>query len=118
MEFLKGITYIKGPQYFVLLFGASFLMNPLKSLPYEDKFYSIKNNKSYDFEKVYFQNSLPYERYDTFSGQLKTFFGLNSEMSNFNNYPDLNIISDSEALREIYKSKLNDMIINEYHLKK
>ncbi len=45
--------------------------------------------------------------------QLKIFFGRDSDASENIFYPDLSIISNSDSLREIYKSKLNDMAINE-----
>ena len=112
MKFLI-VNYPKKPKYYIFLFGAFILINSLKVLASEDKLHIGKNNETYDFEQVYFQNSIPYGKYDNLYGQLNSFFGLNSDISETSYYPDLKIISDSNALRAIYRSKLNDMIINE-----
>ena len=62
----------------------------------------------------------PYSNYDGLSGQLKTFFGLYSPKSFINNYPDLSIVNTSDAIREGYILKINDMTINKtnYKIKK
>ena len=114
MKFIKNIIYPKQPNYFMFLFGIFLSINTLKALGSEGKFYSKKNHKNYDFEQIYFQNSISYSEYDEVEGQLKSFFGLNSDLSKNNYYPDLNIIYSSEAVREIYRSKLNDMIEEEF----
>ena len=44
--------------------------------------------------------------------QLNTFFGLKSVLSDKSYYPDLMLINDSWSIREVYKSKLNNMTIN------
>ena len=113
MEWLKNITHLKHTKNYILLFGIFILINSLKALGNEDKLHYRKGLDTYDFENVYFQKSIPYGLYDSFDGQLKSFFGLKIDQSKSNYYPDLNIISDSDALRAIYKSKLDDMIINE-----
>lgn len=112
MEF-SNITYPKRSKYYIFLFVAFLLMTSIKVLASEDKLYVRKNQKTYDFEQVYFQDSIPYSEYDSSDGQLKSFFGLKSNLSENSYYPDLNLITDSEALRAIYRSKLNDMMINE-----
>ena len=45
--------------------------------------------------------------------QLKVFYGRDSDQSENIFYPDLSIIIVSDSLREIYKSKLNDMTTND-----
>ena len=117
MEFFKNNKQIK---YYIILLGVFLSINSPKSLASENKLYFGENNKYFDFEQVYFQNSIPYSEYDSLDGQIKSFFGLRSEMSKTNYYPDLIIISDSDSIREIYRSKLNDMIEFEsiYKLKK
>ena len=64
--------------------------------------------------------SIPYIKYDSLEGQLKTFFGLYSPKSEINNYPDLSIVNTSDAIREGYRLKINDMTINKtiYKIKK
>ena len=116
MDFLKNINHSRRNNYCIFLFGLLLLMNSLKAFASEDRL----NQKSYNFEVIYFQNSIPYSEYDGFYGQFKSFFGLNNDFSETSYYPDLSIISDSDNVREIYKSKLNDMIVDEsiYKLKK
>ena len=117
MEFFKNNKQIK---YYIILLGVFLSINSPKSLASENKLYFGENNKYFDFEQVYFQNSIPYSEYDSLDGQIKSFFGLRSEMSKTNYHPDLIIISDSDSIREIYRSKLNDMIEDRfiYKLKK
>tara|TARA_A100001035_G_scaffold277094_1_gene273239 strand:+ start:834 stop:1187 length:354 start_codon:yes stop_codon:yes gene_type:complete len=111
MEFLKSLIYARGSKYGIFLFSILLLFNSLDALANQEKKYFRKNQKNYDFEQAYFQNSVPYYDYDSLNGQLKTFFGLEHDQSKNSYFPDLSIISDSEALRAIYRSKLNDMII-------
>jgi len=72
-----------------------------------------KNQKEYKFEEIFFLNSVPYIEYDNSENQVNNFFGLNSVESSIINYPDFSIIRDSDNLRKIYKSKLNDMMVSE-----
>ena len=117
MEFLKKISHQKQTGNYIFLFVVFLLMNSLNVLASEKKFYFRKNQRTYDFEKVYFQNSIPFDEYDSSSAQFKSFFGLKSNQSITNYYPDLNIMSRSDALRAIYRSKLNDMIDNRFIFK-
>lgn len=90
-----------------------FLMNNFIAFGSEEKLNNVgKNLKDYKFEEIYFLNSIPIEKYDNYENQLKTSWGLNSALSK-NSYQDLSIMETSEALRKIYRSKLNDMILNE-----
>ena len=66
------------------------------------------------FEEIFFKNSIPFSEYDNLESQLKVFFGQyskNSQKDLF--YPDLSIINSSHEIREIYRSKLNEMAVNE-----
>ena len=112
MKFFKIRTHKKKYINYIFLLGIILLTNSFEALGSHYQSHFRKKNKNYDFEKVYFNNSIPYSEYDDFDFQLKSFLGLRSDQSTINNYPDLIIISDSDALREIYRSKLNDMIIN------
>ena len=83
--------------------------------------YSFQNiRKDAELEEIYKLKSIPYIKYDGLGGQLKTFFGLYSPKSDINNYPDLSIINTSDAIREGYRLKINDMTINKtiYKIKK
>ena len=119
MEFFTDITFLKRSKYYIFLFGVFLFLNSVKALASENNFHSRRNQKTYDFEQVYFQNSIPFSEHDGVDGQLKTFFGLKNDLSR-NYYQDLTLINDSYDLREIYKLKLNDMImdVNNNKLKK
>jgi hypothetical protein len=91
-----------------------FSMQNFIALGSEDKsnqMHKIKNN--YNFEEIYFGNSISFYEYDNFENQLNTFLGLNSVISETSYYPDLSIIKNSEVIRKIYRAKLNDMIVEE-----
>ena len=95
--------------------------NNLIAFGSDNKSYLFKSNQeSSELEEIYKQKSIPYSEYDKLGGQLKTFFGIYSPQSETNNYPDLSIIDASDALRETYLLKLEDMTINKtnYKLKK
>ena len=90
-----------------------FLMNNLIAFSSENKSYLYQNKqKVAELEEIYRLKSIPYIKYDGLGAQLKTFFGLYSSKSEINNYPDLSIINNSDAIREGYRLKLNDMTIN------
>ena len=98
-----------------------FLFNNLIALGSENKSNSFKSKKNYsEVEEIYKLKSIPYSEYDKSGNQLKTFSGLYSPQIETNNYPDLSIIDASDALRETYLLKLEDMTINKtnYKLKK
>ena len=73
----------------------------------------IKEN-TFNFEKVYFQNSISYEEYDSFDSQLKLIFGYSSLKPEKSFYPDSLIIDSSNSIRNLYKSKLDDMTIRKF----
>ena len=103
------------------IFMIIFLMNNLVAFGSEKKSYSFHNNqKNTELDEIYKLKSIPYSKYDKLGGQLKTFFGLYSPKSLINNYPDLSIINTSDAIREGYRLKINDMTINKtnYKIKK
>ena len=73
----------------------------------------IKEN-TFNFEKVYFQDSIPYQEYDYFDSQLKLFFGYSALEPDKSYYPDSFIINSSNSIRKLYKSKLDDMTIRKF----
>ena len=103
--------------FFIMIF----LINNLKAFGSENKSYSYQNIlKDAELEEIYRLKSIPYIKYDGLKGQLKTFFGLYSPKYEINNYPDLSIVNTSDAIREVYRLKINDMTINKtiYKIKK
>ena len=115
MKLFKKITYLDKYKSFLSLITIFFFMNNLIAFGSENKSVSLKGkNNGNEFEKTFFQNSIPYSSYDNSENQLEIFFGRWRDPKSENIfYPDLSIINDSDALRELYKSKLNDMVINE-----
>ena len=121
MKSFKKLTNTELSKNYIYIFMIIFLMNNLKAFGTENKSYSFQNiRKNAELEEIYKLKSIPYSKYDGVSGQLKTFFGLYSPKSVINNYPDLSIINTSDAIREVYRLKINDMTINEtiYKIKK
>ena len=105
----------------ISMFMIFFLMNNLIAFGSENKSRSYLSDQRYgELQDISKLNSITYSEYDNFSSQLKTFFGTNSEKNKNNNYPDLSIIDFSDALREVYLIKLDDMTINKtkYKIKK
>ena len=89
-------------------------MNNLVVIGSENKSDYIKSKyKDNEFTETYFQNEIPFSEYDNLDSQFKTFFGFYSYRAEASFFPDLSIIKSSDSLREIYRSKLNDMAINE-----
>ena len=73
----------------------------------------VKDN-SFNFEEVYFQDSIPYQKHDSFNSQLKLIFGYSSFEPEKSFYPDSLIIDSSNSIRKLYKSKLDDMTIRKF----
>tara|TARA_Y100000589_G_C26569259_1_gene393743 strand:- start:130 stop:468 length:339 start_codon:yes stop_codon:yes gene_type:complete len=87
-----------------------FLLHNLIAYGSDNKSYIPKSKQKFaELEAIYKLKSIPYVEYDKFGYQIKTFFGLYSTKSEINNYPDLSIIDTSDALRNGYLIKLDDM---------
>ena len=114
MKSFKKLTNTEISKNYVYILMMIFLINNLKAFGSENKSYSFQNiRKDAELEEIYRLKSIPYINYDRLEGQLKTFFGLYSPKSEINNYPDLSIVNTSDAIREVYRLKINDMTINE-----
>ena len=114
MKSFKKLTNTEISKNYIYILMMIFLINNLKAFGSENKSYSFQNiRKDAELEEIYRLKSIPYINYDRLEGQLKTFFGLYSPKSEINNYPDLSIVNTSDAIRELYRLKINDMTINE-----
>ena len=121
MKLFKKLSNKELTKNYIYIFMMIFLMNNLKAFGSENKSYLFQNiPKDAGLEVIYKLKSIPYSKYDGLGGQFKTFFGLYSPKSVINNYPDLSIINTSDAIREGYRLKINDMTINKtnYKIKK
>ena len=91
-----------------------FSMQNFIALGSEDKsnqMHKIKNN--YNFEEIYFGNSISFYEYDNFENQIRTFLGFYSIEFEKSYFQDLSRMKDSKSIRQAYKAKLDDMTINE-----
>ena len=114
MKLFNKITIREKVKGFISFFIVFFFMNNLIAFGSENKFNVVKNrNNDEEFEKIFFQDPITFIEYDDLESQLKIFFGSDYDRSDNNFFPDLYIINISDSLRQMYKSKLNDMAINE-----
>ena len=96
--------------FFLLIF----LISPSHANGFQRIKYLFESSKKDTLiDKIYNENLIPYSEYDDFNNQLKTFLGLYSVPSDKSFFPDLMSIDNSLYIREIYKSKLNNMTINQ-----
>ena len=118
MKFLKIKNNSKKLKFYMYFFILLICSNNLLAFGSENKKYLFKTrHNNFDFEKVYNQNSVSFSEYDNFSNQIRTFLGLYSMKTEKPYFPDLWIIHDSESIRQIYKSKINNMTINKKNYK-
>ena len=115
MKLFKKITKPKKVKSYISVFIIFFFFNNLITFGSENKSVITKRkNIDNQFEEEFFKNSIPFSKYDNAENQLKLFFGRWQDPNRSENifYPDLPVTKNSDKLREIYKSKLNDMVIN------
>ena len=110
MKLFKKLTNPVKFKSFISAFIFFFLMNNIIAIGSENKS-DFPDNSDNKFEENFFKNSIPYSAYDKLESQLEVFFGRNSDRNENTFYPDLSIISTSDSIREIYRSKFNDMVI-------
>ena len=114
MKLFKKITNSEKVKSFIYLLTFFFFMNNLIAFGTENKSTYLKTKHiDNEFEEAFFKNSIPYKDYDNLDSQIKIFFGSDSNHSENIFFPDLTIVDISKSLREVYKSKLNDMAIEE-----
>ena len=120
MKLIKKITNPAKVKSFISVFIVFFSINNLIVFGSDNKFNFTKNSSNHnEFEDKFFQNSITFNEYDDLESQLKLFFGTDYDRSENSFYPDLSIIQVSDSLRQMYRSKLNDMTTNEikYNIK-
>ena len=111
MRLFKPDLFLK---FFIVLMNF-YNINNLFALELDKNKYTFKEKENdLNFEKVYFQNSIPYQKYDSYKSQLKLIFGYSSFDPEKSFYPDSLIIDSSNSIRKLYKSKLDDMTIRKF----
>ena len=121
MDLLKKITHPNSLRnYISLLLIFLFLNNLIPNKAEEKTDFLEKSQIDYEIEKFYQKNSINYFEYDSLKNQLGVFFGYDPDNFEKTYYQDLSIIDDSDTVRELYGSKLNDMTINRknYNIKR
>ena len=114
MKLFKKITNSEKVKSFIYLLIFSFFINyPLAYGSENKSIFVIGKNGDNEFEEAFFENSIPYKEYDNYYNQIQIFLGGDSNQPENTLFPDLSIVNVSKSLREVYKSKLNDMAINE-----
>ena len=110
MRLFRKLSISKGTFKFISILFIFYSINILTVFGLDNKSNSSKENQNdYDFEKVHLENSIPYEKYDSISNQLRLFFGYSSEKPEKSFFSDISISNTSESIRELYKLKLNEM---------
>ena len=104
MEFFKSSKYLK---YLLFLFGTLIFNAGLVKSSDIKQFSGVEKITSNDFENVFYQNTISFEDYDSYSNQFDNFFGINYlEADKKINFQDLSISVDSEKIRDLYQGML------------
>ena len=104
MEFVKSSRYLK---YLLFLFGTLIFNAGLVKSSDIKQFSGVEKITSNDFENVFYQNTVSFEDYDSYSNQFDNFFGINYlEVEKKINFQDLSISVDSGKIRDLYEYML------------
>ena len=104
MELVKSSRYLK---YLLFLFGTLIFNAGLVKSSDIKQFSGVEKITSNDFENVFYQNTISFEDYDSYSNQFDNFFGMNYlEAEKKINFQDLSISVDSEKIRDLYEYML------------
>ena len=113
MDLFNQITTLKRVKKLISFLSILFITNSLITNASEKRAnFSNIGLKDNDFEKIYKLNSIPFEEYDFYENQIRTFFGFYSLESERNYFQDFSIMNDSKSIRQLYKAKSDDMTIN------
>ena len=113
MDLFTRITSLGRVTKLICFLSILFITNSVVTIASEKRSnFSYIGLKDNDFEKIYKLNSIPFEEYDFYENQIRTFLGFYSIESEKSFFQDFLIMNDSKSIRELYKAKLNDMTIN------
>ena len=114
MDLINKITSLVRVKKLISFLSILFITNSLITIASEKRSdFSRSGLKEDDFERIYKLNSIPFEEYDNFENQIRTFLGFYSIESEKSYFQDLSRMKDSKSIRQAYKAKLDDMTINE-----
>ena len=108
MKFDKSLKYFK---FSVGLFINFLMFNTTLIESSEIKSFSESRRiTETEFDQIFFNYSIPFEDYDSYSSQFDNFFGLNYlEIENKRNFQDLSVSIDSKEIRNLYKVMIKNI---------
>ena len=112
MKFDKSLKYLK---FSVGLFINFLIFNITLIESSEIKLFSESRRVTEtEFDQIFFNYSIPFEDYDSYSNQFDNFFGINYlEIEDKRNFKDLSVSFDSRELRDLYKEMLENITHSE-----
>ena len=112
MKLIKSLKYKKFS--FILLINF-LIFNPILIKSSEIKSFSgSRRITETEFDEIFFNYSIPFEDYDSYSSQFDNFFGLNYlELENKRNFQDLSVSIDSKEIRNLYKEMIQNITHSE-----
>ncbi|MBO8204245.1 hypothetical protein [Prochlorococcus marinus] len=104
---MELVKFSRNLKYLLLLFSPLILNAGLVKSSDLMQFSGVEKITSIDFDNLYFENTISFEDYDSYSHQFDNFFGMNYlETENKRNFQDLSISFDSKKIRDLYEYML------------
>ena len=112
MKFDKSLKYFK---FSVGLFINFLMFNTTLIESSEIKSFSESRRiTETEFDQIFFNYSIPFEDYDSYSSQFDNFFGMNYlGIENKRNFQDLSVSIDSKEIRNLYKKMIENITYSE-----
>mgnify|MGYP001277687168 CR=1 FL=1 len=112
MKLVKSLKYLKFSVGFfinILIFNTNMIEgSEIKTFSESGKITEA------EFDQIFFNYSIPYEDYDSYSSQFDNFFGMNYlGIENNRNFQDLSVSIDSKEIRDLYKMMLENITHSE-----
>ena len=112
MKLIKSLKYKK---FSFILFINFLIFNPILIKSSEiNSFSESRRITETEFNQIFFNYSISFEDYDSYSSQFDNFFGLNYlEIDNKRNFQDLSVSIDSKEIRDLYKEMIENITHSE-----
>ena len=111
MDLFKIISHSEKVKNYIFLFLMVFFTSNILVTKADDNIYLINTRQEENELYKSSQNSIEYSKHDKLDNQLKMFFGFDPKNPETSFYPDSLIINYSDYVRDMYKSKLNEITI-------